>query len=58
MGPISKTETIILATDSSLYSEGAIRETIRFAGPWLSKIIARDGLPVEPGIRDEREHRV
>ena len=38
--PISKTETIILATDGTQYSEGAVREAIRLAGPCSSKIIA------------------
>lgn len=38
--PISRTETMILATDGSRYSEGAVREAIRIAGPCSSKIIA------------------
>jgi nucleotide-binding universal stress UspA family protein len=38
--PISQTETIILATDGSLYSEGAVREAIRFAESCSSTIIA------------------
>jgi nucleotide-binding universal stress UspA family protein len=38
--PISKTETIVLVTDGTVYGEGAIREAIRFAAPCSSKIVA------------------
>jgi uncharacterized protein len=48
--PISRTETVVLATDGTLYSEGAIREAIKFAGPCSSKIVAVMGSATEKVI--------
>ncbi|HET6513646.1 MAG TPA: universal stress protein [Thermodesulfovibrionales bacterium] len=46
--PVGKLEKLILATDSSLHSEGAIREAISFASKCSSKLYACMVLETNP----------
>lgn len=46
--PVTKLETILLATDQSEYSEGAIREAIKFASKCSSRIYACMTLETNP----------
>lgn len=46
--PVGKLEKLLLATDSSQYSEGAIREAINFAGKCSSKLYTVSVLETNP----------
>jgi nucleotide-binding universal stress UspA family protein len=46
--PVSRLEKILLATDQSEFSEGAIRETIKFASKCSSKIYAAMTIETNP----------
>jgi len=48
--PIAKLETILLATDGSDYSEGAVREAIRFANKCTSRLFVISVVETNPEL--------
>lgn len=47
-GPPEKLENILLATDRSVFSEGAVREAIRFANKYSSRLFVMSVLETNP----------